>query len=130
MNWLGVGYIPNSVDEYTKKQYECAHEQKYAVGNYEVSLCGFGSGITMYEISHLAGHVHIKLNTDHKFIKQTIEKTKDNNDSILLLCNMIMAFDKVKHGLGGSHSVNADALIEQLEFDWAHCLNSMAGKKK
>jgi len=130
MDWLGVGYVPANVDEYTKKQYQCANEQKYSVGNYDVSLCDFGSSFIMYEIIHLAGRISIKLNTDHKFIKNISKQFSGNNDVIHLVCNMIMAFDNAKHGLSGSHSVNADALIEQLEYDWSYTLNSIAGKKK
>lgn len=130
MDWLGVGYVPANVDEYTKNQHQYANEHKYKVGKYDVSLCDFGSGTALYEVTHLAGEIQIKLNTEHKFINCFSKQFEQNKDVIKVVCDMLMAFDNAKHGLGGVHSVNADALIEQLEYDWSHSLNAMAGKKK
>ena len=130
MDWLGVGYVPEHVDEYTKKQHQCANEQKYNVGKYDVKLCEFGSSTILYEVTHLAGQVQINLNTEHKYIKNTSKQLQQNNEVIKIVCDMLMAFDNAKNGLGGSHSVNADALIEQLDYDWSHSLNAMAGNKK
>jgi len=130
MDWLGVGYVPANVDEYTKKQHECANEHKYRVGNYDVSLCDFGSSSMLYEVSHLAGQKHIKLNTEHKFVKNINNLLEQNSEVLKIFCDMLMAFDNAKNGLGGAYSVNADALIEQLDYDWSHSLNAMARMKK
>lgn len=130
MDWLGVGYVPAHVDEYTKKQHQYANEQKYKVGNYDVSLCEFGSNTMLYEVTHLAGKIQIKLNTEHKFVKDISKQLAESKEVIKIVCEMLMAFDNAKNGLGGAHSVNADALIEQLEYDWSHSLNAMAGNKK
>lgn len=130
MDWLGVGYVPEHVDDYTKKQHQCANEQKYTVGKYDVSLCDFGSSTMLYDVTHLAGQIQIKLNTEHKFIKGISKQLEHNSEVIEIVCDILIAFDNAKNGLGGSHSVNADALIEGLEYDWSHSLNAMSGKKK
>jgi len=120
LDWLGIGFVPEHVDEYNRRQ-ENAAEATQVVGEVGHSTNPNDRSGMIFEAKHEGHRCEIVYNGSHPFAEQ-LESCRTGAEAQELLDELLAAYSLAKEELGDSPASNASILFDQLEHNWSQKL--------
>ena len=120
LDWLGIGFVPEHVDEYNKRQGKALEEMSVADEVTHSTNQNDRSGM-IFEARHEGSSCEIVYNGAHPFVGQ-LESCGSGREAQALLDELFAAYSLAKEEMGDSPATDASILFQQLEHNWSQKL--------
>ena len=128
MDWLGVGYVAEHVEEYQKEQEAQAEKIKYiSIGNIDLYFENEKRDPGFFRVEYIGGSNHLYINEGHPVganLAKMIKSESITDDLLKMFSSILFLYAKSRDSLKGTVSIDPEVLFEQLEYDWANHLKS------
>ena len=127
MDWLGVSYVPQHVEENQVAQEKAYKETEYSSGEVCFKTKKYFRDPDFFKAQHEGGQTTVIFNEEHPFfnsISDILVSGEIGEKAIAMIASMLVAYSTAKLRLKDSPSSHPEILFEQLEYDWSEYLKN------
>ena len=125
LDWLGITYVPEHIENYSQRQNETLNNLEYKLGEISASKSKNGNQELLYQYQSLGGLEKIIYNESHSFNEEIDKITGPEiefNMFKTLLDLLLISYEKTKEKFSGIPVSNTDIFFENFQTVWFEIL--------